>query len=174
MSSCCPSGVCARKAVVRVALSRTLTQPTNNRAHARAVSGCFHSSAEGARVGSDSFWARENEAFNKPFIAGVRRYVQAEFKPEIGESRVRKAVAHVAKQHQVKDARRYCIAPHPFVKYEAEFAAVAYVKERDIKCVVPTRGQAQKAKVNRGECTGEWAGRLRKQCDGRGERGVWR
>ena len=99
MASCCPSGVCACQAVVLVALSRTLTQPTNNRAHARAVSGCFHRSAEGARVGSDSFWARENEAFNKPFIAGVRCYVKAEFKPKFGESRVRKSVSNVAKQH---------------------------------------------------------------------------
>jgi hypothetical protein len=91
--------VCARQAVVLVALSRTLTQPTNNRAHARAVIGCFHRCPEGARVCSNSLWARENEAFNKPFIAGVRCYIKAEFKPEIGESRIRKSVANVAKQH---------------------------------------------------------------------------
>jgi hypothetical protein len=63
------------------------------------VIGCFHRSSEGARVGSYSFWARENEAFNKSFIAGGGCYIKAAFKPEIGESRVRKSVAHVAKQH---------------------------------------------------------------------------
>jgi len=164
----------ARKAVALVAPSRTFTKPANNRAHARAVIGCFHRSAEGARVGSNSLGARENEAFNKTFIAGVRCYVKAEFKPEFGESRVRKSVSNVAEEHQVKNARRHCIAPHPFVKYEAEFAAVAHVEECDIKCVVPTRGETQEAKVNSGERAREWARGLREQCDWRGEWGVWR
>ena len=80
----------------------------------------------------------------------------------------------MAEEHQVKNARRHCVAPHPFVKHEAEFAAVTYVEERDIKCVVPTRGETQEAKVNSGERAREWAGRFREQCDWRGEWGVWR